>query len=102
MPKDLTEAATFDPTITVPLGTDSRANAAEVVEAIAQHLANRSRFLKAVTDVAAQKNAINTFTAQNTFNGTVQANGGISAADGSVELTGVLKVSGQLDVGGDL
>lgn len=67
MAHTLTEVASFDPTVTVPDGTDSRANAAEVVQGIAQVLANRSRALKTVTDNAAVKNAANTFTQPNTF-----------------------------------
>jgi hypothetical protein len=42
----ITETPTFTPTITVPDGTDSRVNAAEVVAAIAQGLANRAQYLK--------------------------------------------------------
>lgn len=67
MSHTLTEVATFDATIVVPDGGDSGANRAGDVELIAQRLANRSRALKAVTDQAAVKNAVNTFTAANHF-----------------------------------
>jgi hypothetical protein len=62
MATNLTEVASFDPTVTVPEGTDSRVNAAERVTALAQVLANRSRFLKGITDIAALTTAANTFT----------------------------------------
>lgn len=42
----ITETPVFTPSITVPDGTDSRVNAAEVVAAIAQGLGNRSQYLK--------------------------------------------------------
>jgi hypothetical protein len=63
----LTEAATFDPTVTVPDGTDSGAVRAANVTAISQVLANRSRYLKLLADGAAQKSGGNTFTGTNTF-----------------------------------
>lgn len=45
MPKNLTEADTFDATIQVPVGTDSRNQAAQDVERVAQGLANRTHYL---------------------------------------------------------
>jgi hypothetical protein len=60
---DLTEAATFDTPITVPEGTDTHDLAAENVQDIAQRLANRTAYLKARADNAAQLNEDNTFTA---------------------------------------
>lgn len=45
MSHTVTEVDVFTPTITVPDGTDSRSNAANVVEAIAQGLANRTKNL---------------------------------------------------------
>lgn len=57
--KDLTEADAHSTPITVPEGADSRSDAAEVVEAIAQKLANRTNRLNLH---AAFKNAVNTFT----------------------------------------
>jgi len=115
----ITETPVFTPTVTVPDGTDSRVNAAEVVAAIAQSLANRTRSLKAVTDFAALRNAANTFTALNTFNagltanaatvtGALTVNGGIKATDGTLELTSTViaaadvHVTGQLRVNGVL
>jgi len=73
MAKILTESPSFDPDITVPEGTDSRADAAEVVEALTQKLTNRSAFLKTYTDHAAQVNAPNTFTQLNTFTANIVA-----------------------------
>lgn len=63
----LTEVATFDPTVTVPDGTDSGAVRAANVTAISQVLANRSRYLKNLADGAAQKSGGNTFTGTNNF-----------------------------------
>ena len=101
----ITETATFTPTVTVPDGTDTMVAAAETVAAIAQALADRSRFLKAVTDDAVTKTGNNTFTGTNTFNGVTtlasvtvtggaQINGNISASDGTVNVSGGLAVSG--------
>ncbi len=109
----ITETPTFTATVTVPDGTDSRVNAAEVVEAIAQALANRTRALKAVTDNAAIKNAANTFTALNTFNaglvanaatvtGALTVNGGVKATDGTLEVTSTLVATGAVRVAGQL
>jgi hypothetical protein len=61
MAKIIVETPSFDPDITVPEGTDSRVDAAEVVEAIAQKLANRSEFLRTYTDSAALVTIANTF-----------------------------------------
>ncbi len=61
MPKIIIETPSFDPAITVPEGIDSRVDAAETVESIAQHLGNRTQFLKGYTDHAALTNAPNTF-----------------------------------------
>lgn len=60
--KDLTEAATFDTPITVPEGDDSMDHLAEDLESFVQKLANRTAFLKLITDHAAQTNASNDFT----------------------------------------
>lgn len=79
MPKVLTETAVFTATVTVPEGTDSRNTAAEDVEAIAQVLADRSRALKAVTDVAARTNVINNFTPDQQFT-TIHASGLIQSS----------------------
>src|SRR5579885_326520 len=63
--KTLTETATFTPTITVPEGDDDMSDAAELLEAIAQGLANRSQALKVVTDDAARQHAgTNSFAGQ--------------------------------------
>jgi len=67
MAHTIAETPSFDLDIVVPDGTDSRADAAEKVAAIAQKLANRTQSMKLVTDVAAKKNVTNTFTAPNTF-----------------------------------
>jgi len=67
MAHTIVETPSFDLNIVVPDGTDSRADAAEKVAAIAQKLANRTQSMKLVTDVAAKKNVSNTFTAPNTF-----------------------------------
>ena len=110
MPHVITETATFTPTVTVPDGTDTMVAAAETVAAIAQALANRSRFLKAVTDDAVTKTGNNTFTGTNTFNGATtlasvtvtggaQINGNISASDGTVNVSGALAVSGAAQAG---
>lgn len=74
MAKILTEIPSFDPDITVPEGTDSRADAADVVEAMAQKLANRAQYLKGFTDSAALVDAANTFTQINTFTANIVAN----------------------------
>jgi cytoskeletal protein CcmA (bactofilin family) len=110
MPHVITETATFTPTVSVPDGTDTMVAAAETVAAIAQALANRSRFLKAVTDDAVTKTGNNTFTGTNTFNGATtlasvtvtggaQINGNISASDGTVNVSGGLAVSGAAQAG---
>jgi len=67
MAHTIAETPSFDLNIVVPDGTDSRADAAEKVAAIAQKLANRTQSMKLVTDVAAKKDVSNTFTAPNTF-----------------------------------
>lgn len=93
------ETPTFDTPITVPDALDPGTLRAEDVEDITQRLANRSQALKAVTDVAAVKNASNTFTAAQTINanlnvsGVLHANGGIGAADGTVEVVDTLVVN---------
>ena len=79
----LTEVATFDPTVTVPDGTDSGAVRAANVAAISQVLANRSQYLKILADGAAQKSGGNTFTGTNNFGAinatTVTATGAVTA-----------------------
>jgi len=67
MPKILVETPSFDPDIVVPEGTDPRVDAADVVEALAQKLANRSQFVKEVTDNAARVDTTNTFEEITTF-----------------------------------
>jgi len=75
MPKTLTETPSFDLNLVVPLGTDTMSNAAEVVEALAQKLGNRTQYLKPKADGAAQLAASNVFTGTtNTFNANVNAN----------------------------
>jgi hypothetical protein len=112
MAHTLTEVATFDPTVTVPDGTDSRAHAAEDVAAIGQALANRSQYLKAQTDVSARTNVSNTFTASNAFqavtatsltvSGTTTLNGNVTAADGTVDVASGLSVSGTATLNGNV
>lgn len=46
MPKNLTETSNFDTPIVVPLGSDSHSTLAEYIEAIAQKLTNRSKWLQ--------------------------------------------------------
>lgn len=60
MPHNLTDADAFTSPVAVPDGTDSRNNAANVVEALAQVLANRTNYLNLRT---AKLAAANTFTA---------------------------------------
>lgn len=67
MAKTLIEVDTYAPTVTVPEGTDSRANAAEVVEGLAQALANRTHRLKTLVEAASVLIADQTFTGINTF-----------------------------------
>lgn len=109
----LTETPTFDADIVVPQGTDSRVNAAEVVAAIGQKLANRTSNLQQITNVAARKNVANVFTAANAFNAGVTANtatvtgqltvnGGIKATDGTLELTSTVMATGIVNVAGQL
>lgn len=109
----ITETPTFDPAITVPDALDPGTLRAEDVEDIAQSLANRTQAMKVVTDVAAVKNAPNTFTAAQTFaagltastaavTGALTANGGITAADGKVEITANADVSGLLRANGGI
>lgn len=59
MPHNLTEADVFTTPISVPDGLDSRNTAADVVDAIAQALTNRTHYLNLH---AARTNAANTFT----------------------------------------
>lgn len=62
--KVLTETNTYDPTVTVPEGVDSRNTAAEDVEAIAQVLADRTKYLKDQVDTkVARLASANTFSA---------------------------------------
>lgn len=74
MPHALTELDDFTSPIVVPDGTDSRTNAAEVVEALAQGLANRT---KAINEHVAWFDVANTFTQTNTFEDTVLVEQGI-------------------------
>lgn len=53
MPKNLTETSNFDSPIVVPLGSDSHSTLAEYIEAIAQKLTNRSKWLQ---DIVARTN----------------------------------------------
>lgn len=65
MPKDIIiEPATWDYPVSVPLGSDSRANAAELVEQIAQKLLNRTWWLRSK---ATLKDAVTLFTGQLTL-----------------------------------
>jgi hypothetical protein len=125
MAHTLTETPVFTPTITVPDPLDSGTTRAQDVAAIAQGLANRTQHAKAVTDVAAVKNAPNTFTALQTFNngittttanitqgaavgtnlnvgGLLTVNGGIQASDLSLELKGDVSVAGRLNANGGI
>jgi len=105
----ITEVATFTPTITVPDGVDTMVDAAEVVTAIAQGLANRSRALKAVTDVAARTNIANNFTALQVFSAGLTVSAGafqsLAAtvttlnASGAVAFANTLAVTGVTTVG---
>lgn len=104
----LTESATFTAQVRVPDGTDPGTARAADVAFMAQSLANRTRALKVVTDVAAVKNAPNTFTAVNTFNAsttfaavtasglTISGSGVIAAADGTVNISGNATVAGAI------
>jgi len=58
MAKNLIEASNFDTAVTVPEGTDSRDDAADAVELLAQALANRTKFLNTV---CAKKTEANSF-----------------------------------------
>lgn len=108
MSKVLVETATFTPSITVPEGSDTRAHAAEDVEAIAQGLGNRTQALKQVTDHAARLDQANAFTLANSFATTVTvagqltANGGIRAADGTLELSSPVVAANSVSVAGVL
>jgi hypothetical protein len=76
MSKTLTEASSFDASVVVPEGGDSRATAAESVEALAQSLANRTRYLYdnlATAGSAASLGATQTFTGINTFTDAINA-----------------------------
>lgn len=72
MSKVLTEVDTFTATITVPEGTDSRDTAADVVEALSQGLANRTKRLNLHT---AKIDEENTFTEAQIINSTLDVNG---------------------------
>lgn len=66
MPVNITDASTFTSPVVAPAGSDSRNNAANVVEALAQALANRTRFNKDTIDAlslaAARLGSANVFT----------------------------------------
>lgn len=81
MSKVITETATYAAAVTVPEGTDSRNLAAEAVEAIAQVLADRTKFLKVVTDVAARTNVTNNFGPLQNFGANVAVTGNVSCSD---------------------
>lgn len=74
MAHNLTEVDAFTTPITVPDGIDSRNNAAEVVAAIAQALANRTKHLSIH---AAYVDAINVFTLLNQFLGNIEVTGDV-------------------------
>lgn len=75
---DLTDIDEFTTPITVPDGTDSRNNAAEVVEAIAQALANRTF---ALATHSAYHDEANTFSEVNTFQESISAQQGIQVSN---------------------
>lgn len=108
MPHILSETPTFDADITVPDGTDAMANAAEVVEALSQKLANRTEYLR---QNSPQLDADNVFTGDNTFaepliveelapaGGTLTVNATSTALTGALTIGGtVYSSSGPLDV----
>lgn len=68
MPHNIVEVDAFTTPIVVPDGADSRSNAAEVVQAIAQALGNRTNRLNIHS---AFKDASNTFTQPNVFDALV-------------------------------
>lgn len=76
MAHTVTEVDTYTATITVPDGADSRSNAAEVVQDIAQALANRTHHHKLH---GAFIDSPNTFTALNIFSALVEISQNIEA-----------------------
>lgn len=105
MPHVITETAVFTPTVTVPGGFDSRVDAAEVVEAIAQALANRTRFIKAITDHVARVDTVNTFALLQTFTTGIKSNGAVDCdstvhADGAIDTDATLHADGTVSSDG--
>jgi len=82
----LTELDDFTSPITVPDGTDSRNNAAEVVEALAQALANRT---KAINEHVAWFDVANVFTEGNTFEDNILAKAGVGVDSASANSPGL-------------
>src|SRR4029077_5765481 len=104
MSHTLVETPTFDTPITVPDGLDPGSNRAADTAAIAQKLANRTRALKAVTDVAARTdNSV-------TFNGHVTALGDLRSLDhctvgtdgnGNLTVNGIATIKDNATIGSD-
>src|SRR4029077_4840405 len=92
MSHTLTETPTFDTPITVPDGADPGSNRAADVAAIAQKLANRTRSLKAVTDNAARRDQVNTFTQTNQFTAPNTTVVGLTATG---DINGALLIRGE-------
>lgn len=62
MPENLTDSPTFDTPVSVPVGTDPGTQRSELLKVAFQALANRSAFLKAITDFAVRNNIGNVMT----------------------------------------
>jgi hypothetical protein len=103
--KDLTDVDEFSGPIIVPEGLDSRSDAADVVEAALQRVANRTHYLNQRT---AKLAAANTFAANQQINGSLGVTGNITADDitSSGDITilgdGDLHVGDDIDCGGEL
>lgn len=97
----LVEVVNFDTNIVVPEGTDDMHDAAEVIQALGQKLANRTRALKAVTDVAARLGVTNNGTITTGAGKDITSGGKLIATD-DVNAGNDLNVGDDANIGGNL
>lgn len=87
MSHNLTETATYDANVQVADGTDPGDQRSELITVMAQSLANRTKFLKAITDHVVRADQANTFAAfLQHMQGLLQLDAGLTITAGDVTL----------------
>lgn len=104
MPTNIVDVDTFTDPVVVPVGTDSRNDAAGDVETLSQALANRTRNLKNRLDTNdtthARRDTTNTFALGQTFSSTVSIGGTLTSA--AINATGTISATVGVHADGDL